>query len=118
MQQSREMAAVVAHRLKHREPTTATDHLVCASLDFIKRHDAAIFATVRMVNLTIMRLMGWSGPNAFGHMEDMLKGSDEGYKRNANLDEIEEEYGDAYCSFYRVSQLLICDLYMMLTSSD
>jgi hypothetical protein len=71
-----------------------------------------------MVNLTIMRLMGWSGPNAFGHMENMLKGSDEGYKRNANLDEIEEEYGDAYCSFYRVSQLLICDLYMMLTSSD
>jgi len=109
MQQSREMAAAVAHRLKHREPTTATDHLVCASLDYIKRHDGAIFATVRMVNLTIMRLMGWSGPNAFGEMENMLRGSNEGYKRNANLDEIEEEYGDAYCSFYRVSQLLTCD---------
>ena len=101
--QSREMEAVIADRLKRREPTTATDHLVCASLDFIQRHDGAIFATVRMVNLTIMRLMGWSGPNGFGDMEKALRGCDEGFKRNANLDEIEEEYGDAYCSFYRVS---------------
>jgi len=102
--QSREMEAVIADRLKRREPTTATDHLVCASLDFIQRHDGAIFATVKMVNLTIMKLMGWSGPNEFGDMEKKFRGSNEGYKRNANLDEIEEEYGDAFCSFYRLSQ--------------
>ena len=98
------MAAVVAHRLKTREPTTATDHLVCASLDFIKRHDAAIFATVRMVNLTIMRLLGWDGPNEFGEMEKLLRGSDEGCEKKTDLKKVEGLYGDAYCSFYRVSQ--------------
>ena len=98
------MAAVVAHRLKTREPTTATDHLVCASLAFIKRHDAAIFATVRMVNLTIMRLLGWDGPNEFGEMEKLLRGSDEGCKKKTDLKKVEGLYADAYCSFYRVSQ--------------
>jgi hypothetical protein len=100
---SREMAAVIAYRLQHRLPKTATDLLVCTSLDYIKRHDAAIFAAVRMVNLTIMRLMGWSGPNEFGDMENILKGTKEEAKFNANLYTVEMECGDAYISFYSVS---------------
>jgi hypothetical protein len=100
---SREMTAVIAHRLHHRLPKTATDLLVCTSLDYIKRHDAAIFATVRMVNLTIMRLMGWSGPNEFGDMENILMGTNKEAKFNANLYTVEMECGDAYISFYSVS---------------
>ena len=116
--QSREMTAVIADRLRRREPTTATDHLVCASLDFIRRHDSAMFATVKMVNLTIMRLMGWSGPNEFGDMDKVLLGSDGVVMKNAYLEEIEEKYGDAYCSFYLVSQFLKYVSRVMLISSD
>ena len=112
------MAAVIADRLRRRVPTTATDHLVCASLDFIRRHDSAMFATVKMVNLTIMKLMGWSGPNEFGNMDKVLMGIDGVVMKNANLEEIEEKYGDAYCSFYLVSQFLIYISRIILISSD
>ena len=116
--QSREMAAVIADRLRRREPTTATDHLVCASLDYIRRHDSAMFATVKMVNLTIMRLMGCSGPNEFGDMDKVLMGIEGVVMKNANLKEIETKYGDAYCSFYRVSPLSKYISRVMLISSD
>lgn len=93
---SGEMDAVVRKR--------NADKLVLDCIAYIKRHDAALFATMKIVNLTILKLLGVSGPVKSGVMRKALLGpEEEGSKPAFELVDLRDQYEDAYVSFHTVS---------------